>query len=421
MLRIIIVLSLIMPVALMFNPVTQAQTDAKTPAALCEEAQPNITEPSSRSFDEPEQVLEDDVDYYAIFCTESGAVFVDLLEQYAPITVNSFVFLAQEGFYNNSNFHRVMADFMAQGGDPVGNPPGTGGPGYQFQDEFLPFLTFERPGWLAMANSGPSTNGSQFFITRVPTTHLNWRHTIFGEVLEGQEVVDNMPDTDAGGNDALYTVLIITDPAQVETTFAAPTPATGDEVLDAINGIFGEDPALSNIENAVYDLDEAVGRVEPGAQEAARDLYESHGFGFEAGGFWEVATCEEPALLGIGTWVTDWGTAENAAGFTSDSSFDELMTTQGFSLIDSSETFTGLGYTTELFYSRPDDGFCSVPATRYRYTWHRERYTITLDVIIAQNVVPEEQVPMIIADRIARTVASLLGDIILDGRVRNIG
>ncbi|HLA43710.1 MAG TPA: peptidylprolyl isomerase, partial [Aggregatilineales bacterium] len=129
----------------------QAQ-DTTTPAEICAENTP-AKSPETLEFGEAEQVLKEGVDYQAILCTQFGPVYVELYEDQTPVTVNNFVFLAQSGFYNNSIFHRVISDFMAQGGDPVGNPPGTGGPGYQFEDEFLPEINFDRPGLLAMANS----------------------------------------------------------------------------------------------------------------------------------------------------------------------------------------------------------------------------------------------------------------------------
>jgi cyclophilin family peptidyl-prolyl cis-trans isomerase len=104
--------------------------------------------------------------------------------------VNNFVFLSQQGFYDGLTFHRVLEDFMAQGGDPSGT--GGAGPGYQFADEVDNGLTFDRRGLLAMANAGPATNGSQFFITFVPTPHLNGLHTIFGEVIEGDAILDQI-------------------------------------------------------------------------------------------------------------------------------------------------------------------------------------------------------------------------------------
>ena len=104
----------------------------------------------------------------------------------APKTVNNFVFLARQGFYDGIIFHRVIDNFMAQGGDPTGT--GTGGPGYKFQDEFHPSLKHDKPGMLSMANAGPNTNGSQFFITHVPTPWLDNKHSVFGQVKEGIDV-----------------------------------------------------------------------------------------------------------------------------------------------------------------------------------------------------------------------------------------
>jgi len=135
----------------------------------------------------PEQVIDSAQNYEAIIRTNQGDIRLRLFAESSPLTVNNFVFLANEGFYDGLTFHRVLEDFMAQGGDPTGL--GFGGPGYQFADETENGLQFDRPGLLAMANSGPSTNGSQFFITFTETPHLNGLHTIFGEVIEGEEVL----------------------------------------------------------------------------------------------------------------------------------------------------------------------------------------------------------------------------------------
>ncbi len=146
--------------------------------------------------------------------TNQGPIVIRLFPDHAPKTVRNFVDLAQGGrewtdprtgrattvrLYDGTIFHRVIPNFMIQGGDPLGT--GTGGPGYQFADEFHPELQFDRPYLLAMANAGPGTNGSQFFITTVPTPHLNRRHTIFGEVIQGQEVVDQISHTATDGRD----------------------------------------------------------------------------------------------------------------------------------------------------------------------------------------------------------------------------
>lgn len=136
----------------------------------------------------PPMMIDTSKKYFAIFKIAKGGEFVaELYADKAPVTVNNFVFLARDGYYDGTTFHRVLDGFMAQGGDPTGT--GRGGPGYQFEDEFSD-LTFDRPGILAMANSGADTNGSQFFITYAPTPHLNGLHTIFGQVVEGMDVVN---------------------------------------------------------------------------------------------------------------------------------------------------------------------------------------------------------------------------------------
>ncbi len=131
--------------------------------------------------------------------TNNGTIVVELFKDQTPVTVENFVKLSGDGFYDGVIFHRVIKDFMIQGGDPTGT--GTGGPGYQFQDEIVADLVFDKPGLLAMANSGPNTNGSQFFITTVPTPWLNGKHTIFGEVTEGQDVVVAISELSTRGAD----------------------------------------------------------------------------------------------------------------------------------------------------------------------------------------------------------------------------
>ena len=130
----------------------------------------------------------------ANFDTDRGAIRIELAADRAPLTVANFVNLAQRGFYNGLSFHRVIPDFMIQGGCPKGT--GTGGPGYRFEDETNNGVAHER-GVLSMANAGPNTNGSQFFITHIKTDWLDGRHTVFGKVLEGLEVVDAVKQGDA--------------------------------------------------------------------------------------------------------------------------------------------------------------------------------------------------------------------------------
>src|SRR5215472_3054045 len=150
----------------------------------------------------------------ATLTTSQGTITIRLFPDHAPKTVRNFVELAEGGrewkdprtgqvtkdkLYNGTIFHRVIPQFMIQGGDPLGT--GTGGPGYKFNDEIHPDLTFDRPYLLAMANSGPGTNGSQFFITTVPTPWLTGKHTIFGEVTSGREIVDAISNVPTGRND----------------------------------------------------------------------------------------------------------------------------------------------------------------------------------------------------------------------------
>ena len=136
--------------------------------------------------------------YFATFKMAKGGKFViQLFPDQAPVTVDNFVVLARKGFYDGTTFHRVLDGFMAQGGDPTGT--GSGGPGYEFEDE-INDLTFDKPGMVAMANSGPDTNGSQFFITYAPTEWLNGLHTIFGQVIEGMDVVNGLTRRDPGQN-----------------------------------------------------------------------------------------------------------------------------------------------------------------------------------------------------------------------------
>jgi cyclophilin family peptidyl-prolyl cis-trans isomerase len=143
---------------------------------------------------QPDLIIDPDKNYFATLHTDKGDIKVQLYPGKAPITVNNFVFLAREGFYDGTFFHRVIDNFMAQGGDPTGT--GTGGPGYRFKDEFNPDLRHDKPGVLSMANAGPNTNGSQFFITHVPTPWLDGKHSVFGQVIEGMDVLMSIPARD---------------------------------------------------------------------------------------------------------------------------------------------------------------------------------------------------------------------------------
>jgi peptidyl-prolyl cis-trans isomerase B (cyclophilin B) len=158
----------------------------------------------------PETVINPKKKYTATFKLENGDVVVELFADKAPRTVNNFVFLARDGFYDGVTFHRVITGFMAQGGDPTGT--GRGGPGYKFADEFHASLKHDKAGILSMANAGPNTNGSQFFITFGPTPHLDGRHAVFGRVIKGMDVLLSItprdPATAQTPGDAIKTIEI---------------------------------------------------------------------------------------------------------------------------------------------------------------------------------------------------------------------
>lgn len=161
----------------------------------------------------PPMMLDPNVDYTAILHTEKGDITIDLFEKETPLTVNNFVFLARKGYYDNTTFHRVIPGFIAQAGDPTGT--GSGGPGYTFADEIVETLHHDSEGVVSMANRGPNTNGSQFFITYGPAPHLDGAHTIFGRVIAGMEVVraltprDPSENPDAPPGDRIETIEIV--------------------------------------------------------------------------------------------------------------------------------------------------------------------------------------------------------------------
>jgi cyclophilin family peptidyl-prolyl cis-trans isomerase len=138
----------------------------------------------------PEMEIDPSKTYVATIETEKGDIVIELFADKVPNTANNFVFLARQGFYDDTTFHRVLKDFMAQAGDPTGT--GSGGPGYRFRDEFHPTLKHDGPGILSMANAGPNTNGSQFFITFKDTSWLDGRHAVFGRVTGGMDVLESL-------------------------------------------------------------------------------------------------------------------------------------------------------------------------------------------------------------------------------------
>ncbi len=155
----------------------------------------------SKEWNTPPKVeIDPNKEYKATMHTDKGDMVFRLHAEHTPKTVNNFVFLAKQGFYEGSIFHRVIDNFMAQGGDPTGT--GRGGPGYQFEDEFHPSLCHDKRGILSMANAGPNTNGSQFFITHGPTPHLDDKHSVFGELIAGEDVLMAIPARDPSDSSA---------------------------------------------------------------------------------------------------------------------------------------------------------------------------------------------------------------------------
>jgi peptidyl-prolyl cis-trans isomerase B (cyclophilin B) len=180
----------------------------------------------SQTADEPadtEAPAVEDIDIK--MTTTKGEIEATIFASKVPVTAANFLNLAKRGYYDGITFHRVIDNFMIQGGDPTGT--GRGGPGYKFADEFHPDLKHDQPGLFSMANAGPGTNGSQFFITHVPTPHLDGKHSVFGEVTEGQDVVDAIVK-----GDKIQTIEILDD--------TAPLFAAQEEKLEKWNGILDE-------------------------------------------------------------------------------------------------------------------------------------------------------------------------------------
>jgi cyclophilin family peptidyl-prolyl cis-trans isomerase len=326
--------------------VASSQTP-QTPAQLCAAA--DKSEPTVRQFVQPENVLQSGVDYRAIFCTEAGPIYVDLFERYTPVTVNNFVFLAQQGYYNNTTFHRVLENFMAQGGDPTGS--GAGGPGYRFEDEPLGFLVFDRPGLLAMANAGPATNGSQFFITTVETPWLNGAHTIFGDVLEGFEALLALrlrdPQTATAPGSRLDTVVIVTDPASVETTFQeTATVATQAEVAAALSTTVTGDALPSDLrasQNGTLTIEEVVAGAPESVRAAYEDFLKKNGFQYRVAVEVEQTGCDPRYGFDVlGYTVDAFESASAASAALADGFYDTLAEANGYTKL---ETDAGtLGY-----------------------------------------------------------------------------
>ena len=359
-----------------------AAQDAKTPAELCQAALP-AADPETREFTQADQVLQPDVDYRAIICTEAGPVYVDLFEQYTPVTVNSFVFLAQKGYYNNTTFHRVIQDFMAQGGDPTAT--GTGGPGYQFKNEIVGFLTFANPGVLAMANAGPDTNGSQFFITTAPAEHLNLQYNVFGQVLEGQENVAAIklrdPDTATEPGSKLDTVIIVTDPSTVKTTYETPVIATQDEVKAAFDKIAGLLPpdtlSVDSTASGIFTSDQVIAAAPEAEQTALTDFLSRHNFEYRVSNKVVNAKCDltNAGFMSVGYTLDAYASSEDAAAALADTELEQLSLQNGFTESAKSEKLTY-----PLFKETTTE--CDVSALRAMTYWQRGHFIATVEITV---------------------------------------
>lgn len=378
---------LLLPVLLLLlTSAAFAQEDLSgTPEEICAAATPAPT-PEVRQFTAPEQVLEAGIDYRAIFCTGAGAIYVDLFEKYAPVTVNNFVFLAQQGYYNNSVFHRVIENFMAQGGDPTGDPVGTGGPGYQFEDEFVGFLVFDRPGLLAMANAGPGTNGSQFFLTTAITNWLNYRHTIFGDVLEGYDNLLSIeirdPQTATTPGTTLDTIVIITKPENVETTFTEEIPRfSAEDIYNSLRQLtdpasFPPDLIAPEETNGILTTEALVGRLPADMQETAAEYLTEYGHEFRVSVSVINQACNpQYGFTGLGYSVDAFADADAAAAAIADERLDEIMASQGMT---PAETTLGA-----RFYTQATADCADAPGTAGRLFLQRGQYMVTVTGIFS--------------------------------------
>ncbi len=356
-----------------------AASDAQTPEQLCAAAVP-AKDPETRKFAAADQVVEAGVDYRAIFCTAVGPVYVDLTEKETPLTVNNFVFLAQKGYYNNTTFHRVLANFMAQGGDPTAT--GTGGPGYKFNDEIRPALTFDAPGKLAMANSGANTNGSQFFITVAPRPDLNNGYTLFGLVVKGQANVSKIelrdPDkSPTTPGTTLNTVLIITDPTKVLVTDnPPPTQADVVKALDGINTMI-----TSELENTLENqkLSQTTAEVVSTAPDAARKdletLLTANNHQYRVSSTLNNKACDVSQLqFYYATYTMDaFATAKDAANAIADPAMEKIALESGFTekKISGDLTFP---------YFTASETVCTKPIVHAMTYWRHGNFIITAQI-----------------------------------------
>ena len=359
--------------------------DEPTPQELCDAAEPG--ELTRMQFEKAERVLELDVDYRAIFCTSTGAIYVDLYEELTPITVNNFVFLAEQGYYDNTTFHRVIPNFMAQGGDPTGS--GRGGPGYQFGDEPVGFLTFDRSGLLAMANAGPGTNGSQFFITTAPTPHLNYKHTIFGDVLVGQDIVEAIrerdPSTAAQAGEALHTVLIVTDPGAIDSYEAEVASATEAEVISAFGAFTDALPPglpLDDERSGYFSTEALAATVAEELQDGFAVFADKYGHQYRNRMWLANGDCDDSIFFSwLGYWVDVFPDAESASAAIRDDFMRLWLDSYGLAH-DAS---------TSAMYRRSANTCDGQNGVEILTLYTRGRFLVTIDLLVAEIIL--EQAP----------------------------
>jgi peptidyl-prolyl cis-trans isomerase B (cyclophilin B) len=355
-----------------------AAQEARSPAQLCEAALP-VADPSARLYTAPEQVLQAGVDYRAIFCTESGPIYVDLYEDYAPLAVNSFVFLAERGYFNNTTFHRVLEGFMAQGGDPTAT--GSGGPGYEFANEAVGFLTFNAPGVLAMANAGPNTNGSQFFITTGAAPHLGYDYSIFGGVLEGDASTIRLrdPNVDTAPGARLDTVLLITDPATVQTTFTPPVAPTSEEVLAAMSGIQQLIPPeiadTLTLSTALQTTEEALAGEPEAGRASLEALFSAHQHNYRVNAVISNSGCDFNRIDFAATSYTldAYASKAAAAAALADPALTALATAEGYGEAQFSPDLATPYYLREQI-------ICDQAIVTIMTNWQRERFLASVTI-----------------------------------------
>ena len=359
-----------------FIPLAAAQ-DAPSPQALCDAAAPAAQ--TMMQFEAAEDVLQPAVDYRAILCTSAGAIAVDLFEAFTPVTVNNFVFLAQQGYYDSSSFHRVIPDFMAQGGDPTGS--GRGGPGYQFGDEPVGFLTFDRPGLLAMANAGPGTNGSQFFITTVPTPHLNFKHTIFGDVLQGQAVVEALrerdPATATEVGETLHTVLILSEPASESASAPAEAVAAA---FDAFSGSMPPTLPANADASGTFSPEQLAAALAADLQEEFAAFAAEQGLRYRQRVEIENAACDSNIYFSaIGYQVDVYASAAGASAALNAELTERIFESRGYQRADGDS----------ISYRREQPTCAGDPGEHTTLLYAYGRYLVAIDVLIATQILQE--------------------------------